>query len=121
MNSWALQGAKGIPEDGVLDLSKLGLPALSMRVRTGRNLNKYPLPGAMTREDRVNLEHDMTKVFEALIADSKFGGEYVSITPGHANFIDDARYNQLVKEHIMFKDMSSDLFLVEAGIAADWP
>jgi len=27
-----------------------------MRVRVGRNLAEYPLPGAMTKEDRVSLE-----------------------------------------------------------------
>ena len=27
-----------------------------MRVRTGRNLAKYPLPGAMIKEDRINFE-----------------------------------------------------------------
>lgn len=47
VNNWSLHGVEGLPADGVLDLSKIGLPALSMRVRTGRNLNKYPLPGAM--------------------------------------------------------------------------
>jgi len=54
-----------------------------MRVRTGRNLNKYPLPGAMTLQDRVNMELDMGKVFDKLIADPTYGGEYVSITPNH--------------------------------------
>lgn len=63
INNWNLDGVEGLPEDGVLDLSRLGLPALSMRVRTGRNLNKYPLPGAMTKEDRVNMERDMEAVF----------------------------------------------------------
>ena len=47
-NNWSLAGVEGLPESGKLDLTELGLPALSMRVRTGRNLNKYPLPGAMT-------------------------------------------------------------------------
>lgn len=47
-NDWSLKGVKGLPEDGILDLTKLGLPALSMRVRTGRNLNKYPLPASMS-------------------------------------------------------------------------
>ena len=56
VNNWSLEGVKGLPADGILDLTKLGLPALSMRVRTGRNLNKYPLPGAMTKEDRINME-----------------------------------------------------------------
>lgn len=63
-----------------------------MRVRTGRNLNKYPLPAAMTQEDRVNMEKDMKSVFEALIAKPEFGGRYVSITPNHENFIDDKEY-----------------------------
>jgi creatine kinase len=76
-----------------LDFAKLGLEAVSMRVRTGRNLNKYPLPGAMTKEDRVNMEKDMGKVFEALIENPEYGGKYVSITPGHPNFIDDEEYN----------------------------
>ena len=50
VNNWSLEGVDGLPEDGILDFSKLGLEAVSMRVRTGRNLNKYPLPGAMTKE-----------------------------------------------------------------------
>jgi len=69
VNTWDLTGAEGLPEDGQLDLSKLGLPELSMRVRTGRNLKKYPLPGAMTREDRVAMEKDMQQVFDKLIQD----------------------------------------------------
>ena len=59
-----MSGVADLPEDGVLDLTKLGLPALSMRVRTGRNLNKYPLPGAMTLTDRINMEKDMKAVFD---------------------------------------------------------
>jgi len=62
---------EGLPEGGKLDLSALGLPPLSMRVRTGRNLNKYNLPGLMTQDDRINLEKDMKKVFETLIADER--------------------------------------------------
>ena len=59
VNNWSLEGVDGLPEDGILDFAKLGLPAVSMRVRTGRNLNKYPLPGAMTKDDRINMEKDM--------------------------------------------------------------
>jgi len=36
----------------------------------------------------VALEVEMKKVFDVLIADSNFGGKYVSITPGHPNFIE---------------------------------
>lgn len=60
-----------------------------MRVRTGRNLTKYPLPGAMSKQDRINLENELGTVFDALIAMPEYGGSYVSITPGHKNFIDD--------------------------------
>ena len=121
VNNWSLKGVKGLPKDGKLDLAALGLPALSMRVRTGRNLAKYPLPGAMSKDDRVNLEKEMGEVFDALIKHKDYGGKYYSITPEHPNFIGDEEYNQLVKDHIMFKDMSKDSFLMEAGIAADWP
>jgi creatine kinase len=120
-NNWSLAGVAGLPESGELNLHELGLPDLSMRVRTGRNLNKYPLPGAMTQADRVNMEKDMKAVFDKLIADESFGGHYVSITPGHECFIDKAKYAQYVKDHIMFKDMSADSYLVSAGIAGDWP
>jgi len=120
-NNWSLKGVEGLPADGKLDLTALGLPALSMRVRTGRNLNKYPLPGAMTKEDRINMEKDMKKVYDVLIADPAYGGKYVSITPGHECFINKKEYNEYVKAHIMFKDMSADSYLLSAGIAGDWP
>jgi len=93
INNWSLKGVAGLPADGKLDLTKLGLPALSMRVRTGRNLNKYPLPASMTCEDRKNLELDMGAVFDQLIKDPAYGGKYVSITEGHANFINKEDYD----------------------------
>jgi len=36
-----------------------------------------------------------------------YGGRYVSITPGHPNFINKDEYNSYVKAHIMFKDKIS--------------
>jgi hypothetical protein len=59
VNDWKLDGVQGLPKDGKLDLAKLGLPPLSMRVRVGRNLKEFSLPGAMTKADRVNLEAKM--------------------------------------------------------------
>merc|ERR1711957_363112 len=64
---------------------------------------------------------DMGKVFDVLIADENFGGKYVSITPNHKNFINKKEYDDYVKRHIMFKDMSVDSYLLSAGIAGDWP
>lgn len=121
INDWNLRGVKGLPADGRLDVSRFGLEPLSMRIRTARNLKKFPLPGAMSQTDREGMERAMGSVFSSLIKNPKFGGEYVSLTPGHPNKISDSRYNQLVKDHVMFKDMSADSFLVDAGIAKHWP
>merc|ERR1711972_464313 len=121
-NDWGLKGKEGLPADGVLDVSAFGIKEpLSMRIRTARNLKKFPLAGAMSEEDRKNMELAMGPVFDALIANPEFGGNYFSLTPGHKNHIDEAKYQELVKAHIMFKDMSADSFLVDAGIAAHWP
>lgn len=92
-----------------------------MRVRVGRNLKEFPLPGAMNQDDRVAMETKMCAAFEILKAKEEFGGGYNSLTPGHADFIDAAAYDKLVKEHIMFKDMAADTYLASAGIASDWP
>ena len=120
-NDWSLAGVDGLPAGGRLDLTALGLPELSMRVRTGRNLKEFPLPGAMTKEDRINLETKMCTAFEKLKAMPEFGGGYNSLTPGHADHIDEDEYSQLIVEHIMFKDMAADTYLAAAGIASDWP
>lgn len=121
-NDWELKGKAGLPADGVLDVSKFGITEpLSMRIRTARNLKKFPLAGAMSEDDRKNMELAMGPVFEALIKNPEFGGSYNSLTPGHPNKISEEKYQELVKAHIMFKDMSADSFLVDAGIAAHWP
>eukprot|EP00041_Stephanoeca_diplocostata_P023101 m.561730 g.561730 ORF g.561730 m.561730 type:complete len:231 (-) comp22217_c0_seq22:1273-1965(-) len=61
------------------------------------------------------------QAFEKLISMPAYGGKYYSLTPDHPNKISDETYVELVKEHIMFKDMSADSYLVDAGIANDWP
>ena len=121
VSDWDLAGVEGLPEDGVLDLARLGLPPLSMRVRVGRNLADLPLPGAMSRADRLRLEARMAEVFDRLIARPGFGGTYHSLTPGHAQQIDAAAYRELVGAHLMFKPMDGDRYLEAAGIAAHWP
>eukprot|EP00959_Pyramimonas_sp_CCMP1952_P220874 4618304-Pyramimonas_sp.AAC.1 len=92
-----------------------------MRVRVGRNLKDFPLPGAMSKEDRIKLEQQMLKAFKNLMADSAYGGRYYSLTPGIPESISDSEYNKLVKEHLMFKDMAADPYLESAGISSDWP
>mmetsp|Transcript_19986 Transcript_19986/g.35519 ORF Transcript_19986/g.35519 Transcript_19986/m.35519 type:complete len:450 (+) Transcript_19986:80-1429(+) len=122
VTNWDLNSVKDkLPEGGVLDLTKLGLGTTSMRVRVGRNLAAYPLPGAMTKDDRINMEKDMVKAFKKLMADPAYGGNYYSLTPDTEYSITDEKYKELVKAHIMFKSMADDTYLASAGISADWP
>ena len=114
-NDWGLAGEEP------LDLALLGLPVLSMRVRVGRNLAAFPLPADLTQEQRCALELRMCKAFDKLISMPEYGGQYISITPGHENEVTVEEYTTLVDAHIMFKDMSADPYLLSAGIAADWP
>ena len=116
VNDWNYAGVSGLPSNGVLDLSKLGLQPLSMSAHAARNLNRFPLPASMTREDRVALELEMGRVFDQLITDPAFGGRYVSITPFHRNCIDRNQYRSLANSGIMFQDMSVDPYLSSAGL-----
>ena len=105
VTDWKLDGVAGLPADGKLDVTKLGLPPVSMRVRVGRNLADFPLPGAMNKDDRVAMEAKMQIAFKEL--KKKYGGRYHSLTPGNPDFINDDEYAALVKAHVMFKDMVS--------------
>jgi creatine kinase len=106
-----------------VDLTRIdaSLADCSMRVRVGRNLNNFPLPGAMSKTDRVSLENQMVKAFAKLIENPAFGGHYSSLTPGAAQQISQQEYQQLVADHKMFEDMSDDPYLSVARISADWP
>jgi len=107
----------------LMDLSRIdaSLSNSSMRVRVGRNLEGFPLSGAMDRDDRVAFEERMVEAFSALIENPAFGGRYISLTPGSPYKISDEQYLQLIAEHKMFKDMSADPYLSVAGISSDWP
>merc|ERR1739848_162705 len=76
---------------------------------------------AMNPNDYDEFEKFFKPVFDKLISMPEFGGEYVSLTPGHPKQMSTERYDELVKAHIMFKDMANDSYLVNAGIAGDWP
>lgn len=97
------------------------LSGVSMRVRVGRNLAKFPLPGAIAKAQRLEFEALMAEAFTALRGEADFGGEYLSLTPGSSHAIDEAEYRRRVETHQMFKDMSGDRYLNAAGISADWP
>jgi len=103
---------------GVIDAK---LKEVSMRVRVARNVASFPLPGAMSKEQRVAFEDVAAVAFSKLIENPDFGGQYLSITPGSAYEIDSAEYDRRVAAHQMFKDMSNDKYLNVAGISGDWP
>jgi len=118
-----------------LDMQELGMTEpLSMRVRVGRNLTTFPLPGSMNEVDRIKFEKKMLDAFKLLMDDSEYGGNVYSMTP-HANWkaalgedagenpnlITPEKYQELVDAHVMFKDMDADPYLKSAGIASDWP
>merc|ERR1719310_1244614 len=69
----------------------------------------------------------MLKAFEALINNPEYGGTVYSLSPDlgkgikNPNLISKDKYNELVKKHVMFKDMDADPYLKSAGISSDWP
>ena len=107
------------------DVKALGQEELSMRVRVGRNLVGFNLPGNMSKKERIKFELRMLPAFEQLIA--KYGGNIHSLTPDFGDdgvnpyLITDEEYKALVDTHVMFKDMAADPFLNSAGISNDWP
>ena len=111
--------------DADYDVTKLGQGEMSMRVRVGRNLVGFNLPGKMDKDERIKFERRMLPAFDQLI--QKYGGKVNSLTPdfgeggNNPNLISSDEYKTLVDEHIMFKDMDKDSFLKSAGISSDWP
>lgn len=112
--------------DKKFDLQAIGLKEeLSMRVRVGRNLTKFNLPGAMDKNERIAYEKDLLK--SLAVVKEKFGGNIYSLTPDfgegeeNPNLISAEKYQELVDKHVMFKDMDADAYLKSAGISSDWP
>ena len=78
--NWSLDGIEGLPDGGQLDLRELGVKdEVSMRVRVGRNLRSFPLPGSMTKADRINFESQMLKAFDVLKKHKDYGGNVFSL------------------------------------------
>lgn len=107
------------------DLSTIGLPGLSIRVRIARNLSSFNLPGNMNRTERVRLEQSIVRSLQVLIDHPDHGGRVYSLTPDfgadgpNPNLISRSEHQALVDAHIMFKE--PDPYQARAGIADDWP
>ena len=113
ITDWNVEGAD-------YDVKKLGQDELSMRVRVGRNLLGFSLPGDMDKDERIKFEQKMLPAFDSL--KQKYGGTVYSLTPdfgdqglNNPNLIDKEEYQKLVDAHVMFKDMDADPYLKSAG------
>ena len=100
ITDWNVEGAD-------YDVKKLGQEELSMRVRVGRNLLGFNLPGEMDKEERIKFEQKMLPAFDQL--KGKYGGNVYSLTPdfgelgANPNLITKDEYQKLVDAHVMFK------------------
>ena len=91
----------------------------------------HPSPGLMDQQERINFEKTLMPAFGKL--KEKMGGTVYSLSPDfgtkegpvvkevNPNLIDEAKYNELVKAHVFFKNIVSDPFVKCAGISSDWP
>ena len=82
-----------------------------MRVRVGRNLTTFPLPGAMTKADRINFEKRMLLAFDALKANPAYGGSVFSMTPN-------ADWTEVTGDEANPNLITQEKYQVRAGAAA---
>ena len=113
--------ASGVGDKGVLDVTKLGLSELSMRVRVGRNLTQFNLPGAMDKSERIEFEKAMLKAFDKLKKDPAYGGTVYSLSPDfgdgekNPNLITPEKYAELVRRPSPFRRHRRDVYSIYAG------
>ena len=138
-SSWTLKGVPLVRPKGstgsLLDLEKLGLDTESViKVSVSRNLSTFPMPGKMTKSDRIELEVTLVKALTVLAGNlsQEIGGSVHSLT-SHAdwkevtgesenpNLMPPALHKELLGKKVMFGDMSADPHLKSAGLAQDWP
>ena len=85
---------------------------ISTRIRVGRNLANMPLGPAITKEQRNNVQEQVSNTLKSL--GGKLKGNYYQI----ANMDEETR-DRLIKNHFLFKE--GDRFLEAAGLNRDWP
>ena len=84
----------------------------STRIRVARNLFGFPLNPSSTKEQRLEIEELMKKVFDTLEGD--LAGKYYSL----ATMTEEER-NQLVADHFLFRP--GDRFQAASGYHNFWP
>jgi len=89
-----------------------GAYILSTRIRVGRNVAHLPLGPAISREQRNQIEHDVSAALNTL--SGTLSGTYYPLS-GMSEEIS----RQLIEDHFLFK--AGDRFLESAGLNRDWP
>ena len=119
--NWDPTGMLGVPDNLQFDMPSIGLPKLAMEASIRRNFSDLPLAPGMTLEDRISLEERLHGACKQLIASPAFGGQYMSLTPGHKFTMPPELHERLLTSGVMFKDTTGDPELASAGVASDWP
>ncbi len=85
---------------------------ISTRIRVGRNVANLPLGPAITKDQRNQVEQDVSAALNNL--DDKLAGTYYPLTG-----MSESVSAQLIADHFLFK--AGDRFLEAAGLNRDWP
>ncbi len=85
---------------------------VSTRIRVGRNVANSPLGPAITKEQRNQIEEDVSEALNGL--EGKLSGTYYPLS-GMSEEVS----AQLIADHFLFK--AGDRFLEAAGLNRDWP
>ena len=85
---------------------------LSTRIRVGRNLDNMPLGPGISKEQRQEVEKQVSTALLAL--EGELSGDYYPIQGMKAEV-----QQQLIEDHFLFK--AGDKYLEAAGLNRDWP
>ncbi len=85
---------------------------LSTRIRVGRNVDNLPLGPAITREQRNQVEKDVSEALKAMRGN--LSGTYYPL-----DGMSEKVSSELIANHFLFK--AGDRFLEAAGLNRDWP
>ncbi|QED23651.1 ATP--guanido phosphotransferase [Candidatus Deianiraea vastatrix] len=86
----------------------------STRIRFARNIEKFPFPSSMSKQQRYEVEKTITDAINS--SDFLKTGTYTSLEK-----MSKKEQEKLRKEHLLFNDITEDEHLNAAGISGDYP
>eukprot|EP01048_Picozoa_sp_COSAG05_P007046 COSAG05_NODE_484_length_9355_cov_5.704840_3_plen_2541_part_01 len=116
-----LMAEEGADSEHFPTFAEVDLKPMAVTLSVSRNFTGFSLVPAMTRTERTTVEDLMTTLIGSMIDRPEWSGRYVSLTPGHPDYIDDKEYKKLVKDGLMFSPATDDHVMTEGGLATDWP